>query len=521
MKNDIARSMTIEQLKQQYNLDSKKVLSAIQQERNKLTKVENEMNNYIKAVTKELSSLQDQVDGNIATWFFDGSPTLENNPAKDWVTTEEKDKHIGDLYYDKSTGYAYRFQLEGETYNWKKLTDNDITKALAIANSAKDTADSKRRTFISTPSPPYDSGDLWIKEGEIWICQISKPSGEIYANGDFINNLNYTDDTFATEVNGKLEIVSGKVVIIEKGIEEINQKIEDNKYYVDNEGNKQLISSSVSQFMQDIDSINMSISSLETSIEENNVLTNNVSSNLDNNYLTKEQTEQLILNSESGLSNIFTKIGGNNLIKNSALYFKKDNIYDYWIGSAKKIIYSNAQSNTAISLKNSSFKQSISLANNDYTLSFKYKRLNSLGSANVKINNETISLEETGEIKKTLSITTNQFEIEFNSTLDDSYIIYDLMLNVGTESSTWSQYANEIHTDTVNISKGITVEATENDTIGSLGADGLKVENKYTNETVLKATDTGMETPEIIAKTGTMGGASIKKVGNQSWIVGV
>lgn len=242
--------------------------------------------------------------------------------------------------------------------------------------------------------------------------------------------------------------------------------------------------------------------------------------NLDNTY-TKEQTEELILNAKEGLTNTFTKIGGNNLLKNSALYFKKDNIYDFWSGNAEKIIYSDAQSNTAISLKNSSFKQSISLANNDYTLSFKYKRLNSLGSANVKINNETISLEETGEIKKTLSITTNQFEIEFNSTLDDSYIIYDLMLNVGTDASPWSQYANEIHTDTVNISKGITVEATENDTIGSLGADGLKVINKYTNEKVLKATDTGVETPEIIAKTGTMGGVSIKKTGNQSWIVGV
>ena len=180
-----------------------------------------------------------------------------------------------------------------------------------------------------------------------------------------------------------------------------------------------------------------------------------------------------------------------------------------------------AQSNTAISLKKSSFKQSVNLTNDSYTISFKFEQKNTLGSASVTINNEVINLTESGEIKRTYNINNNLFEIEFNSTLDDSYIIYDLMLNSGTEASSWSQYQNEVHTDTVNISKGITIEATENDTIGSFGADGVKVENKYTNEIVLKATDTGIETTDTKSNTGTIGGISMKKTGNQSWIVGV
>ena len=132
-------------------------------------------------------------------------------------------------------------------------------------------------------------------------------------------------------------------------------------------------------------------------------------------------------------------------------------------------------------------------------------------------------LEITGILSSVISPVglSSLFEIEFNSTLDDSYIIYDLMLNSGTEASSWSQYQNEVHTDTVNISKGITIEATENDTIGSFGADGVKVENKYTNEIVLKATDTGIETTDTKSNTGTIGGISMKKTGNQSWIVGV
>lgn len=267
MYNDIAKANTIEKLKQQYKLDSNQLKQAIQQEIAKLNKVENELNNYIKVVTKNLENLQNQVDGNITTWFFSGVPTLENKPAEEWTDTTEKDKHIGDLYYDQETGYAYRFQLVNNVYSWNKLTDNDVTEALALANAAKDTADSKRRVFITQPSPPYDNGDFWINNNEIYICQIAKQSGEFNSN-DFINSLKYTDDTKAEEVDGKLTIVSGKVTTIEKDVNSISQKVEDNKYYVDSEGNKQLISSGVSNLEQNTKSISYSVSSMETNISD-------------------------------------------------------------------------------------------------------------------------------------------------------------------------------------------------------------------------------------------------------------
>lgn len=620
MKNDIAKAITIEQLKQQYNLDSKKILSAIEQESNKLTKVENEMNNYIEVVTKEINSLQDQVDGNITTWFFSGIPSLENEPANTWETIADKDKHIGDLYYDKDTGYAYRFQLSDGVYSWQKLTDNDVTEALAIANSAKDTADSKRRTFLGTPTPPYDSGDIWVNSGKIFICQISRLEGDSYVDGDFIDELNYTDDTYAEEVNGKLTVLSGKVTTIETSVDEISQKVEENKYYTDNDGNKQLISSAMTQVTQDVNGLeikvdniqlkvlytwikyaddengtNMSSSSTEKSyigIANNKELptaSNNPSdyvwsrikgdtgaqgekgedgkdaaiqsatepedttqlwydtinnqlkqfngtewiivndfsddiSNLKNefsNYYTKEQMNELLIDSEKGLTNIFKQTGGNNLLKNSALYFKTGDTFDYWLGDAEKIIYSESQSNTAIKLKNNSFKQSVSLANSDYTLSFKYERLNELATASVKINNEETALDEKGTFTKQLTVETNQIELEFNTSLDDSYIIYELMLNTGTEASPWSQYQNEVHTDTVNISKGIEVEATENDTKATMNANGFNVINKNTQANVLKATDTGIESTDVRAEKGTIGGVLMKKVQNQSWITGV
>lgn len=268
---DISRAITIEQLKRQYNLDNKQMKQAIEQSKTNLIKVENELNGYIDSTTKELEKIQDQVDGNITTWFFSGVPTLENNPAVEWTEEKEKNNHLGDLYYDKDTGYAYRFTLEDTTYSWIKLTDSDISEALALANTAKDTADSKRRVFVEQPTPPYDSGDFWLKDKELYICQVSKETG-LFEENDFIIATKYTDDTYAKKVEQNLTIVSGKVTTIEQGIDEINTTMEENKYYVDADGNKQLISSDLSAIKQttkDYEVLVDTVDTLDTTVENN------------------------------------------------------------------------------------------------------------------------------------------------------------------------------------------------------------------------------------------------------------
>lgn len=280
---DISRAVTIEQLKRQYNLDNKQMKQAIEQSKTNLIKVENELNGYIDSTTKELEKIQDQVDGNITTWFFSGVPTLENNPAVEWVEEKKKNNHLGDLYYDKDTGYAYRFTLEGTTYSWMKLTDSDISEALALANTAKDTADSKRRVFVVQPTPPYDSGDFWLKDKELYICQVSKETGSFEEN-DFIIATKYTDDTYAKKVEQNLTIVSGKVTTIEQGIDEINTTMEENKYYVDADGNKQLISSDLSAVKQTTKDYEIIVGSIETKV-------NNTVKTVSKQYKIKDSTD--------------------------------------------------------------------------------------------------------------------------------------------------------------------------------------------------------------------------------------
>lgn len=186
-----------------------------------LTKVENELNNFISETLGSLTSLKDEIDGKVVTYYYSGEPKLDSYPANEWLTDEEKNEHINDLYYDKDTGYAYIFEND-EGYKWTKITDKDTAEALALANSAQDTADSKRRIFVAQPSPPYDNGDLWIKDSEIYICQISKEEGQPYQEQDFINNLKYTDNTVANAIVDELggtttTVLNGQVVTITDG----------------------------------------------------------------------------------------------------------------------------------------------------------------------------------------------------------------------------------------------------------------------------------------------------------------
>lgn len=145
----------------------------------------------------DIANLQSQIDGSITTWFYEVAPTLENGPAKNWVTTEDKNTHLGDLYYDTQTGYCYRWQIKNNIYSWERITDTDVTKALEDAKNAQDTADGKRRVFTSTPTPPYDSGDLWVQgtNGDIMRCQTSKAKGATYAASDWVKASKYTDDS--------------------------------------------------------------------------------------------------------------------------------------------------------------------------------------------------------------------------------------------------------------------------------------------------------------------------------------
>lgn len=161
------------------------------------------LSDYAETVTGSLGELQDQIDGQIETFYYDYEPTLQNKPASDWTSATERKKHIGDLFFNKTTGYAYRFMQDGAMWGWTLVQDTDITKAMKAAENAQDTADHKRRVFVTKPQPPYDIGDLWSQGesegGDILTCTVSRAKGASYVQSDWQKLNKYTDDTKAEE----------------------------------------------------------------------------------------------------------------------------------------------------------------------------------------------------------------------------------------------------------------------------------------------------------------------------------
>ena len=283
----------------------------------------------------DVNELQEQIDGKVDTWYYSYTPTSSRLPESAWAA-EEKEAHIGDIFYDKSSGKTYRYahkingvaidftsasqteakydkitfywrkddkiyrsveysglDLGGKSvfipsqqfyiywhsdnekagyygfaftnmrasagedngievnslpaysittltvgtlpesahpyvnntdkmwyadsnitvdstvtdYMWAPITDPEIGTTMSIAAKAQDTADGKRRVFTSTPTPPYDVGDLWCEgiSGDIKTCVTARAQGASYNASDFQKKNKYTDDTAVNTLNNDLD----------------------------------------------------------------------------------------------------------------------------------------------------------------------------------------------------------------------------------------------------------------------------------------------------------------------------
>lgn len=218
MKQDRNGVRTAQDLERKYDLSSLIGLKkAVELQEEGINKTNAELEQFMASTLDDLEKIQEQIDGQIHTYYYSGVPSMTTPPVTEW-TEDEYNIHLGDLYYDKDTGKPYRFVLDGEThkYEWVEVVDSELAEVLAIANAAKDTADSKRRVFVAQPIPPYDNGDLWLNNEEMYVCQISKTEGETYAEKDFIIATKYTDDTLATQVGEELTVVKGSVTTIQE-----------------------------------------------------------------------------------------------------------------------------------------------------------------------------------------------------------------------------------------------------------------------------------------------------------------
>lgn len=189
--------------------------------------------------SETITDLQNQIDGAIETWFYDGVPTLKNEPAIGWTTDKDKKTHLGDLYYDNKTGKAYRFAKDGSTYKWIIITDTELTKALEDSSQALKDAKSKRRIFGSQPVPPYDVNDMWVNatypsdgstyKNEILKCSTSKAEGEEFDIADWKLASKYTDDTKAEEAKKAAEKAQAEIKNTQANLIALGTTVSNNK----------------------------------------------------------------------------------------------------------------------------------------------------------------------------------------------------------------------------------------------------------------------------------------------------
>ena len=202
--------------------------------------------NAVETIIKKsetITDLQNQIDGAIETWFYDGVPTLKTEPASGWDTDMMKN-HLGDLYYDNKTGKAYRFAKDSNTYKWTIITDTDIAKALSDARMAQETANGKMKVFSVQPTTPYQVGDIWVNatypsdgstyKNEVLRCQTNKAAGSQFAIGDWIKASKYTDDTVANAAKKAAEDAQKAAQTAQTDIKNLGNTVTDNKKEFDN-----------------------------------------------------------------------------------------------------------------------------------------------------------------------------------------------------------------------------------------------------------------------------------------------
>lgn len=179
----------------------------------------------------DLGLIKEQTDKEYTIWFFEYVPTLANIPAIDWNTSELKMMHEQDMFYNTASGLAYRFVKSADTWEWIDITDQQTIKALENAAKAQDTADGKRRVFVSQPTEAqaYDVGDLWTNatypvvapytyENDTLVCKTAKTVGAAFSidhwkpasNGTtaYMKNLG---DSILLQVSGNYDELNGLI----------------------------------------------------------------------------------------------------------------------------------------------------------------------------------------------------------------------------------------------------------------------------------------------------------------------
>ena len=252
---------------------------------------------------------------------------------------------------------------------------------------------------------------------------------------------------------------------------------------------------------------------------------NSVKDDLTNNYYNIEQSNVLFQNATDGLINKLSSVGGNNLLRNTFFYEYENGLLTYWNGPQKVVEKYESKSRNALSLQNGKIKQSISLTNKKYCCSFKYIKLTEVANAKFIINSKEyvlsadVGYENYFEVVEDLK--SDSITIEFECDTNDGFLVYEPMLNEGESANLFTQNANETVTDTVNIGKGIEVNASNINSKTRMDADGFRGFNTNNGEITFYQTNDGLYGKKLETESIKSGDLIISTKSGHNFFVGL
>ena len=278
------------------------------------------------ATKATVEALENIANNAVQTWMGSGVPTLSNKPASDWTTAELKSQHSGDIYYDTNTGYSYRFgSSDGKNYSWSLIKDTDISKAVADAAKAQQTAEgvSDEVTQLKTDIPATYATKTEVKQTtdsiKSSVSEVATTANSALSKATTVEQTAKGLQTTVTEQAKKLDgavttisQVSQRVDSVSSTITQVSGRVDDVEDKADTaQGTANSALSQASRVEQSLDSFKTSVSrdyqtktdalSQKSELEQN---LNSFKTTVSETYTTKDEFNAL-------------EIGGTNLLPNT------------------------------------------------------------------------------------------------------------------------------------------------------------------------------------------------------------
>lgn len=273
----------------------------------------------------------------------------------------------------------------------------------------------------------------------------------------------------------------------------------------------------VGEINQEIIALQLKSNELSRNLDETRSTITNIETQLGQ---TETQISELI-QTVSGLSATITQSGGSNLLRNSSAQFGNE----YWEGrvqSATSIeIKAEFAAGSCFELREGTITQSIEVADGEYYIGFKYRKLLAASAISIEVNGVSTELTSTEyelvDLYNPLQVNGSAITVSITASDDGAGYIGDIIICKGGKQ-VWSPSPNETYSDTVQIGKGVQVNSNTANTYTRIDADGNRIYNEATGDVVTEMTDKGITTEDIKAQTVSVGGFAIARVNGSLWI---